>query len=80
MSNFVEKNNVKPKKPFTINDVVEYFAEYTNLNNLGLIGDAHLAIADSLEANHEKALNLAENFSKARDAPKTGENLFLEDD
>ena len=79
MSYLVDKKKEKPNKPFTINDVIEYFAEYTNLNNLGLIGDAHLAIADEFGADSEKALNLAKKFSKAVDAPKTGEKIILDE-
>ena len=66
-------------KKFTIDDVIEYFAEYTNSNSLGLIGDAHLAISDKRGANCQEALNLAEKFSKAVDAPKTGEKIRLEE-
>ena len=65
-------------KEFKINDVIEYVAEYTNLNNLGLIGDAHLAICDKEGANCDKAKALAEKFSKAVDAPKTGEKVLLD--
>ena len=64
---------------FTINDVINYFAEYTNLNSLGLIGDAHLAFADKDGANSIRCLKLAEKFSKAVDAPKTGEKVTLDD-
>ena len=76
------KKNEKGEEPknFKINDVIEYFAEYTYLNSLGLIGDAHLAISDKEGANCEKALKLAEKFSKAVDAPKTGEKVTLEKD
>ena len=77
MSYLVDKKKDNEKKSFTINNVIEYFAEYTNLNSLGLIGDAHLATADKYGANDERALNLAKKFSKAVDAPKTGEKIIL---
>ena len=70
------------KKHITINDVIEYFAEYTNLNNLGLIGDAHLALADQ-DKNGAKGkipMHLAQVFSLAVDAPKTGLKIELNDD
>ena len=68
-----EKRNIK------INDIIEYFAEYTNLNNLGLIGDAHLALADLDKKGAKGALpmHLAEIFSQAVDAPKTGLKIEL---
>ena len=46
MSYIPDKKEEKKKRDFTINDVIRYFAEYTNLNNLGLIGDARLAMSD----------------------------------
>ena len=70
------------KKHITINDVIEYFAEYINLNNLGLIGDAHLALADQ-DKNGAKGtvpMILAEKFSLAVDAPKTGLKIELNDE
>ena len=70
------------KKHITIKDVIEYFAEYTNLNNLGLIGDAHLALADQDKKGALGAIpmQLAEKFSLAVDAPKTGLNIELNED
>ena len=73
-------NEKKKVSDFTINDVITYFAEYTNLNSLGLIGDAHLALSDQRGANNELCRKLAEKFSKAVDAPKTGEKVTLDDD
>ena len=77
MSYLVEKKEEKKDRKFTINDVIQYFAEYTNLNNLGLIGDAHLAISDKYSATNKISLNLAKKFSKAVDAPKTGDKVTL---
>ena len=70
------------KKHININDIIEYFAEYTNLNNLGLIGDAHLALADQDKhgAKGEIPMILAEKFSLAVDAPKTGLKIELNED
>ena len=69
----LEKKNIK------INDVIDYFAEYINLNNLGLIGDAHLALTDqdNLGAKGKIPMKLAELFSQAVDAPKTGLKIEL---
>ena len=69
------------KKHITIKDIIEYFAEYTNLNNLGLIGDAHLALADQDKNGALGAIpmQLAEKFSLAVDAPKTGLNIELDE-
>ena len=80
MSYLVEKKEPKRDKPFTINDVITYFAEYTNLNSLGLIGDAHLALSDRMGAKGEIPLKLAKKFSKAVDAPKTGDKVTLDKD
>ena len=79
MSYLVESNEKKKNSDFTINDVITYFAEYTNLNSLGLIGDAHLALSDKKGANTEIPLGLAKKFSRAVDAPKTGEKVILEE-
>ena len=72
------KNSGEKRHQFKIDDVIEYFAKYTNTNNLGLIGDAHLAIADEKGAKDDIALRLAHKFSKAVDAPKTGDVIVLE--
>jgi RNA-dependent RNA polymerase len=80
MSYLVEKKEENKNPKFTINDVIDYFAEYTNYNNLGLIGDAHLAISDKKTANSDISLRLAKKFSKAVDAPKTGEKITLDED
>ena len=68
--------------PYTINDVISYFSEYTNYNNLGLISDAHSAFSDKEKegAKSKKSRDLAEKFSAAVDAPKTGDKVKLEDD
>ena len=70
------------KDNIQIEDVIEYFAEYTNLNNLGLIGDAHLALCDSdpLGAKGKIPMKIAKKFSRAVDAPKTGDEVILSDD
>ena len=72
----LKKNNIQ------IEDVIEYFAEYTNLNNLGLIGDAHLALCDKdkLGAKGKIPMKIAKKFSRAVDAPKTGDEVILSDD
>ena len=72
----LKKDNIQ------IEDVIEYFAEYTNLNNLGLIGDAHLALCDSdpLGAKGKIPMKIAIKFSRAVDAPKTGDEVILSED
>ena len=70
------------KDNIQIKDVIEYFAEYTNLNNLGLIGDAHLALSDK-DPKHAKGaipMRIAQKFSRAVDAPKTGDDVTLDED
>ena len=72
----------KQKENIQIEDVIEYFAEYTNLNNLGLIGDAHLALSDKdpKHAKGEIPMKIAQKFSRAVDAPKTGDEVTLDED
>ena len=76
--------SLKPLKKdnIQIEDVIEYFAEYTNLNNLGLIGDAHLALADRdpKGAKGKIPMKIARKFSRAVDAPKTGDEVILSED
>ncbi len=77
----IEIKNQKKYDKITLNDVIKYYAEYTNLNNLGIIGDAHLAMADN-DINLAKGqipLNLAMKFSRAVDAPKTGDDVTLDE-
>ena len=75
--------SLKPMKKdnIQIDDVIEYFAEYTNLNNLGLIGDAHLALSDKdpKHAKGEIPMKIAQKFSRAVDAPKTGDDVKLDE-
>ena len=70
----------KNENPYTLNDVIGYFAEYINYNNLGLIGDAHMAISDKHKegANSEISKQIAKKFSLAVDAPKTGDKVTLD--
>ena len=76
------KNKNLKDGPYTLNDVIEYFAEYTNYNNLGLISNAHLALSDKEKegVNSEIAKTLAKKFSLAVDAPKTGDKIELSKD
>ena len=64
-----------------MNYTFKYFAEYTNLNNLGIIGDAHLALCDKdpKHAKGEIPIKVAHKFSRAVDAPKTGDEVTLEE-
>ena len=68
-------------KEVTFDDIIEYFAEYENYNNLGLIANAHLAKSVFLfeGAKDEECIELANKFARAVDAPKTGEKVKLEE-
>jgi len=79
--NYTFNLNPKKKDNIQIKDVIEYFAEYTNLNNLGIIGDAHLALCDKdpKHAKGEIPIKVAHKFSRAVDAPKTGDEVTLEE-
>ena len=80
--NYTFHLNPKKKENIQIKDVIEYFSEYTNLNNLGIIGDAHLALCDKdpKHAKGEIPIRVAQKFSRAVDAPKTGDEIYLEED
>lgn len=65
------------KDHITRKDIIDFFAEFINNNNLGLIADAHLAHSDRLSADGELPKNLAKKFSLAVDAPKTGAKIIL---
>ena len=75
-------DNTKAKEKENINrmDVIEFFAEYSINSNLGLIADAHMAIADKYGALDDRAKRLAKKFALAVDAPKTGADVKLDDD
>ena len=79
--NYTFHLNPKKKENIQIKDVIEYFSEYTNLNNLGIIGDAHLALCDKdpKHAKGEIPIRVAQKFSRAVDAPKTGDEVYLEE-
>ena len=72
----IKKKNIKLK------NIIKYFAEYINLNNLGIIGDAHYAMVDQdpKGADGEIPKSIAKKFSQAVDAPKTGVVSELTDD
>ena len=69
----------KTKDKITLKHVIKYFAQYTNLNNLGIIGDAHLAQSDNDPNGADGRIprQIAEKFSRAVDAPKTGDRVEL---
>jgi hypothetical protein len=77
---YTDNSKKNKKENITLKDVIDFFAVYVNNNNLGLIADAHLAHADQNTANNDIAINLALKFSKAVDAPKTGEDVRLEEE
>ncbi|KAI9244196.1 RNA dependent RNA polymerase-domain-containing protein [Phascolomyces articulosus] len=65
----------------TIDDIENFFIDYITNDNLGLIANAHMAIADSSAkyACDEKCIKLAELHSVAVDFPKTGVVAHLPD-
>ena len=69
-----KKSNNEQKNIFKQQDVIKYFAEFTCKNNLGIIGDAHMAKSDSDPdgVNGEIPKQIAKIFSTAVDASKTG--------
>jgi len=56
----------------TIEDIKEFFVNYTANDNLGMICNAHVAHADAEGANSDKCKELAKSASIAVDFAKTG--------
>ena len=92
-NDLIPKNTIEPmdytaastnkiKEKIKLKNIIKYYAEYTNLNNLGIIGDAHYAMVDQDEkgADGEIPKKIAKKFSQAVDAPKTGVAIELSDD
>ena len=79
---YTASSSKKEKKNIKLKNIIKYFAEYVNLNNLGIIGDAHYAMVDQdpKGADGEIPKSIAKKFSQAVDAPKTGVVSELTDD
>ncbi|CAD7703173.1 unnamed protein product [Ostreobium quekettii] len=60
-------------RPVTIDDVIAHICEYIMHDNLGIIDTMHLALADMEGVDSKDCLTLAEQHSKAVDAPKSGD-------
>ncbi len=60
--------------PIEIEDVINFFVNFIEMDQLGRIANAHVAISDSSKAgvNDPSCILLAELFSLAVDFPKTG--------
>ncbi len=71
---YTASSSKKEKKNIKLKNIIKYFAEYVNLNNLGIIGDAHYAMVDQdpKGADGDIPKSIAKKFSQAVDAPKTG--------
>ena len=71
---YTASSSKKIKKNIKLKNIIKYFAEYVNLNNLGIIGDAHYAMVDQdpKGADGDIPKSIAKKFSQAVDAPKTG--------
>ena len=78
----IDPTKIKEKKKITLKHIIKYFAEYINLNNLGLIGDAHLAMSDKDKNGADGVIprRIALKFSRAVDAPKTGDRVELSEE
>ena len=73
-------NDHNKKDKIELTDIIDFFADYMNFNNVGMIADAHIAHAcfSNKKAFDEKSLKFAELFAKAVDAPKTGDKIKIE--
>ncbi|KAG5929419.1 hypothetical protein E4U53_002455 [Claviceps sorghi] len=57
----------------TVDDLQDFFLNYMKNDVLGLIANAHMALADKKGPKSEQCLDLADRHSRAVDYPKTGE-------
>ena len=64
-------------RPVDVSDIMEFFCEFIRTNTVGLIANAHLAIADTQSIFHPKCLQLCAMYSEALDFAKTGRNVEL---
>ncbi|CAD7696502.1 unnamed protein product [Ostreobium quekettii] len=70
---YTASDKVELERPVGIDDVIEHVCQYIQHDNLGLIDTMHLALADMEGVESEDCLTLAEQHSKAVDAPKSGD-------
>lgn len=52
--------------------MMQFYCDYLSRNQLGIIANAHLAMADQLGPNHPNAIELAKYVAAETDAPKKG--------
>ena len=71
------KSKEKTEK-ISINDIIEFFVNFIEVDQLGRIANMHVALADSSEdgVRNPMCIELAKIFSLAVDFPKTGEILI----
>ncbi len=76
---YPSSNLVIDKTKIEIEDIIDHFVTYNSNNILGKIANLQLAIADksSFLSNDQSSIILAELFSRAVDAPKTGETIVV---
>ncbi|CAF3858814.1 unnamed protein product, partial [Rotaria magnacalcarata] len=60
------------KQSYTIADICHFFVEYMKADNLGIIANWHLALADRYGVENKNCMKLAEMHSIAVDFVKTG--------
>ncbi|XP_054723774.1 uncharacterized protein LOC129233871 [Uloborus diversus] len=68
-------------RPITASDEMDHLCDYILNDNVGLIGSAHLAYADSEKEGifSDVCLRLAKNYAIALDFAKSGENVHHRD-
>lgn len=75
--NFPDKL-AKPTKDITIGKIMQFIIDFIQDDNVGLIASSHLAKSDrDPNGTDEECLRLAEAYSMALDAPKTGRPASL---
>lgn len=52
--------------------MMQFYCDYVSKNQLGIIANAHLAIADQFNMRHPKSIELAKYVTAETDAPKKG--------
>lgn len=56
----------------THESMLEFYCDYVSKNQLGIIANAHLAVADQFNIRHPKSIELAKYVTAETDAPKKG--------
>src|SRR6218665_1924242 len=74
---FTSKEKQDLPTPVTDSDMIEFVARYIEIDQLGVIANAHLVHADSKDIHCDQCVQIAKIHSDAVDFPKTGHKQRL---